>query len=183
MRAGAWSGGHFWPLQRRQRRGRLGHGDRGNHVSIRIIAVGKKHEKWALDGIDRYEKRLRKPFDVSWQLLPHSAREGDAARAEESGRILTKVDRGAFLVVLDERGKNVDSPALAATLQGAFDAGRQVVVVIGGAYGVDYAVRQRADFVWSLSKLVFPHQLVRLILAEQLYRAQEIVGGRPYHHV
>lgn len=152
-------------------------------MSVRVLAVGKKHEKWVVDGIDRYEKRLRKPFDVSWQLLPHSAREGDAARAEESERILAKVDRGAFLVLLDERGKNVDSPALAGTLQVAFDAGRQVVVAIGGAYGVSDEVRTRADFVWSLSKLVFPHQLVRLILAEQLYRAQEIAGGRPYHHV
>lgn len=152
-------------------------------MSVRVLAVGKKHEKWVVDGIDRYEKRLRKPFDASWQLLPHSAREGDAARTEESERILAKVDRGAFLVLLDERGKNVDSPVLAATLQGAFDAGRQVVVVIGGAYGVSDEVRRRADFVWSLSKLVFPHQLVRLILAEQLYRAQEIAAGRPYHHV
>lgn len=152
-------------------------------MSVRVLAVGKKHEKWVIDGIDRYEMRLRKPFDATWQLLPHSAREGDAARSEESERILAKVDRGAFLVLLDERGKNVDSPALAATLRGAFDAGRQVIVVIGGAYGVSDEVRGRADFVWSLSKLVFPHQLVRLILAEQLYRAQEIAAGRPYHHV
>lgn len=152
-------------------------------MSVKILAVGKKHEPWVTEGIARYEKRLRKPFDASWQLLPHSAREGDAARAEESERILAKLDRGAFVVLLDERGRNVDSPALASTLQGAFDAGRSVVVIIGGAYGVEDRVRDRADFVWSLSKLVFPHQLVRLILAEQLYRAQEISGGRPYHHV
>lgn len=152
-------------------------------MAVRILAIGKKHEAWVADGIDRYEKRLRKPFDSSWQLLPHSAREGEAARSEESERILAKLDRDTFVVLLDERGKNVDSPALAATLQGAFDASRQVAVIIGGAYGVDDRVRQRADFVWSLSKLVFPHQLVRLILAEQLYRAQEIAGGRPYHHV
>ena len=152
-------------------------------MSVRILAVGKKHEPWVADGIVRYEKRLRKPFDVTWQLLPHSSREGDAARAEESERILSRVDRDAFLVLLDERGRNVDSPTLARRLQGAFDAGRPVTVVIGGAYGVDDRVRDRADFVWSLSQLVFPHQLVRLILAEQLYRAQEIAGNRPYHHV
>lgn len=152
-------------------------------MSVRILAVGKKHESWVADGIKRYEQRLRRPFDVSWQLLPHSAREGDSARAEESDRILSRIDRASFLVLLDERGQNVDSPALAKRLSDAFDASRQVVVVIGGAYGVDDRVRERADFVWSLSKLVFPHQLVRLILAEQLYRAQEIVGGRPYHHV
>lgn len=152
-------------------------------MTVKILAIGKKHESWVADGITRHEKRLRKPFDVTWQLLPHSSREGDAARAEESERILAKVDRDAYLVLLDERGRNVDSPALAASLRGAFDAGRSVTVVIGGAYGVDDRVRQRADFVWSLSKLVFPHQLVRLILAEQLYRAQEIAAGRPYHHV
>lgn len=152
-------------------------------MSIKVLAVGKKHEAWVKDGIDRYEKRLRKPFDVSWQLLPHSAREGGAARAEESERILQRVDRDAFLVLLDERGENVDSPALAARLHAALGQGTQVVVVIGGAYGVDESVRARAQFVWSLSKLVFPHQLVRLVLAEQLYRAQEIAGGRPYHHV
>lgn len=152
-------------------------------MAVKILAIGKKHETWVTDGVDRYEKRLRKPFDVQWQLLPHSARDGDAARAEESQRVLTKLDARDFVVLLDERGQNVDSPTVAATLQGAFDAGKPVSVVIGGAYGVDERVRQRADFVWSLSKLVFPHQLVRLILVEQLYRAQEIAAGRPYHHV
>lgn len=152
-------------------------------MSVRVLAVGKKHEGWVAPGIERYEQRLRKPFDLSWQLLPHSAREGDAARAEESERLLAKVDRDAFVVLLDERGQNLDSPALAAVLRGAFDASKPVVLAIGGAYGVDDRVRQRADLVWSLSKLVFPHQLVRLIVAEQLYRAQEIAAGRPYHHV
>lgn len=151
-------------------------------MAVRILAIGKKHEDWVTDGIDRYERRLRKPFDTSWQLLPHSSREGDAAREEESERILQRVDRDAFLVLLDERGLNVDSPGLATRLQGAFDRGKQIVVVIGGAYGVNDRVRERANFVWSLSKLVFPHQLVRLVLTEQLYRAQEIAGGRPYHH-
>ncbi|MBK0421847.1 23S rRNA (pseudouridine(1915)-N(3))-methyltransferase RlmH [Leucobacter sp. CSA2] len=152
-------------------------------MSVRIFAVGKKHESWVSEGIGRYEKRLRKPFDASWQLLSHSSRNGEAARAEESERILAKLGRDEFVLLLDERGRNVDSLALAATLRGAFDAGRSVTVLIGGAFGVDDRVRSRADFVWSLSKLVFPHQLVRLILAEQLYRAQEIAAGRPYHHV
>lgn len=152
-------------------------------MSIKILVIGKKHEDWVSDGISRYEKRLRKPFDVTWQLLPHSARDGDAARTEESDRILAKLDRDTFLVLLDERGRNVDSPALAQRLRGALDSNRSVVIVIGGAYGVDERVRTRADFVWSLSLLVFPHQLVRLILAEQIYRAQEITAGRSYHHV
>lgn len=152
-------------------------------MTVRILAIGRKHETWVAEGIDRYERRLRKPFDATWQLLPHSAREGEAARAEESDRLLAKLDRDDFVVLLDERGRNVDSRELARLLRAAFDAARPVALVIGGAYGVDERVRQRADFVWSLSKLVFPHQLVRLIAAEQLYRAQEIAAGRPYHHV
>lgn len=152
-------------------------------MTVKVLAVGKRHEAWVAEGVDRYEKRLRKPFDVSWQLLPHSTREGDSARSEESDRVLSKLDRDAFVVLLDERGCNVDSPEIASRLQAAFDLAKPVALVVGGAYGVDDRLRQRADFVWSLSKLVFPHQLVRLILAEQLYRAQEIAAGRPYHHV
>lgn len=152
-------------------------------MSVRVLAVGKKHESWVSDGVLRYEQRLRKPFDATWQLLPHSARDGEAARAEESERILSKLSREAYVVLLDERGRNLDSPEFAGALQRAFGASRPVSVVIGGAFGVDDRVRERADLVWSLSRLVFPHQLVRLILAEQLYRAQEIAGGRPYHHV
>ncbi|GAA1359319.1 23S rRNA (pseudouridine(1915)-N(3))-methyltransferase RlmH [Arthrobacter rhombi] len=151
-------------------------------MALKVLAIGKKHESWVADGIERYAKRMKKPFDVSWQLLPHSSREGDAARTEESARILAKVSAQDYVVLLDERGTNIDSPALARTLQRPLDTSRTVVLVIGGAYGVDTSVHQRADFTWSLSKLVFPHQLVRLVLAEQLYRAQEIAGGRPYHH-
>ena len=151
-------------------------------MTIRVLSIGKKHEPWVTEGIDRYEKRMKKPFDLKWQLLPHSSREGDSARTEESERILSKVETRDYLILLDERGKNIDSPTLARTLQQPLDTSRNITVVIGGAYGVDASVHSRADFTWSLSKLVFPHQLVRLILSEQLYRAQEIAGGRPYHH-
>lgn len=149
---------------------------------ITIVAIGKKHESWVTDGIERYESRLKKPFNIEWVLLPHSALSDAAARQEESERILSRVDARAFVVLLDERGDELDSPQLAKLFDTVFTAGRQVTLVIGGAYGVDDRVHQRADIVWSLSPLVFPHQLVRLILAEQLYRAQQITAGHPYHH-
>lgn len=151
-------------------------------MAVRVVAIGKRHESWVSEGITRYEKRLKKPWDLTWQLLPHSSRQEDAARAEESERILAKVGPDEHLILLDERGRGFDSPGLSAHLQGQFDLGRTATLVIGGAYGVDASVHARADRVWSLSGLVFPHQLVRLILAEQVYRAQEIAGGRPYHH-
>lgn len=151
-------------------------------MTIKIIAIGKKHEKWVKDGIDRYETRLRKPWDITWQYLPHSSLAEEAARAEESRRILEKVDRDDYLVLLDERGKMLSSPALARLLEAQLGF-KKVVLVIGGAYGVDDSVRARANTVWSLSDLVFPHQLVRLIITEQIYRTGEIAAGRPYHHV
>lgn len=149
---------------------------------IRVLAIGKKHEPWIDDGIARYEKRLVKPWGIEWLLLSHSALEGDAARREESARILDKVSSDDWVILLDETGQNINSPALSRRVEQALDASRRVVIIIGGAYGVDQTVTDRADFTWSLSKLVFPHQLVRLILTEQLYRAQEIAAGRPYHH-
>ena len=150
-------------------------------MSLRIIAVGKKHESWVVEGIERYQKRLQRPFTVEWVLLPHSAKQGLSARQEESERILKRL--GEDLVdLLDERGKNIDSPALSKLLLTPLELSRVVTIVIGGAYGVDQSIHERADFIWSLSLLVFPHQLVRLMLIEQLYRAQEISSGNPYHH-
>ncbi|GGH57924.1 23S rRNA (pseudouridine(1915)-N(3))-methyltransferase RlmH [Rothia aerolata] len=151
-------------------------------MTIKIIAIGKKHEKWVKEGIDRYESRLRKPWDISWNFLAHSSLAEEQARAEESKRILDKVASDDYLILLDERGKNLSSPDLSALIAGNLGF-KQVTLVIGGAYGVDDSVRQRANTVWSLSKLVFPHQLVRLILTEQIYRAGEIANNRPYHHV
>lgn len=150
-------------------------------MSLRIIAVGKKHESWVVEGIERYQKRLQRPFTVEWVLLPHSAKQGLSARQEESERILKRLGED-FVVLLDERGKNIDSPALSKLLLTPLELSRVVTIVIGGAYGVDQSIHERADFIWSLSLLVFPHQLVRLMLIEQLYRAQEISSGNPYHH-
>jgi len=150
---------------------------------ITIVAIGKKHEQWVEDGIQRYEKRLKKPFDVEWVLLPHSSLENVQAREEESQRILSKLATDAFVVLMDETGKNVSTPDIASLLELQFVNAKSVVIVIGGAYGVNARLISRADYVWSLSKLVFPHQLVRLMLTEQLYRSQEIASGGKYHHV
>ena len=133
-------------------------------------------------GYRRYEKRLKPPFNIEWVLLPHSSLEGMRARQEESQALLARLKDDDFVILLDETGRQVTSPQLAAQLEQQFVGSRRVVLVIGGAYGVDETLMARADAVWSLSELVFPHQLVRLILAEQLYRAQEIARGGSYHH-
>lgn len=151
-------------------------------MPIRIIAVGKKHDSWVTEGIERYQERLKRPFQIGWVILPHSSQTDILARQDESGRILSRLNANDYVVLLDEKGKIIDSPALSRLLLTQLESSRQIVIIIGGAYGVDETVHQRANFVWSLSHLVFPHQLVRLILTEQIYRAQEIAGGKPYHH-
>ena len=149
---------------------------------ITIISIGKKHDDWVRDGIERYQKRLRAPYDVKWVLLPHSSLDSASARQEESERILSRLGERNFVVLLDEAGKLLASPELTRLCETQFTVSRPLTVVIGGAYGVTEALHQRADLIWSLSPLVFPHQLVRLILTEQLYRAQEIARGGAYHH-
>ncbi len=151
-------------------------------MPIKIITVGKKHDSWALEGVERYQKRLKQPFLIEWSFLPSSSLNGLEARREESGRILLRLNTNAFVILLDERGKNIDSPALSKLLSDQLSHSREIVIIIGGSYGVDESVNNRADFIWSLSGLVFPHQLVRLILTEQIYRSQEIFAGKPYHH-
>ncbi len=146
---------------------------------INIIAVGKKHDPNITDAINDYEKRLRAPFEVKWVLLPYSsAKNGDEARQDESERIISQLRPADFVVLLDERGQDLSSPDFSALLTSQ----QNIVIIIGGAYGVNDELRQRADRVISLSAMVFPHQLVRLILIEQIYRAQAIATNHPYHH-
>ena len=149
---------------------------------IKVIAIGKKHESWVAEGIERYQKRLKPPFDIEWVLLPHSTLNGTQALENESQAIMAKLSQSDYVILLDERGGMYDSPALAQKLNNLFSNSQNVVLVIGGAYGVDGTLMERANLKWSLSPLVFPHQLVRLIMAEQIYRAQEISSGGPYHH-
>jgi 23S rRNA (pseudouridine1915-N3)-methyltransferase len=149
---------------------------------ITVIAIGKRHESWIVEGLERYSKRLQGPWKIDWVLLPHSALEGPRARQDESERILYKLSPQDYVILLDERGQELASPALSAQLQTLLASDRRVVCIIGGAYGVNDALRARAEMIWSLSPLVFPHQLVRLMLIEQLYRAQSIASNHPYHH-
>lgn len=141
---------------------------------IKIIAGGRKHLDWVNQAIFEYEKRLRKPFNVVWELVEE----------EKLGSMLERwpFTSQQFVVVLDERGKLLTSPEISEILSKQFVNSREVVLVIGGAFGVSEEVRARADLVWSFSKLVFPHQLMRVMLVEQIYRAGEIATGGKYHH-
>ena len=142
---------------------------------IKIIAGGKRHAKEYNEIISDYEKRLRKPYDIEWVFMD----EDKLAKYLEKWPFERTRD---FVICCDERGENISSREYSAKISGAFLQGKDVVILIGGAYGFDESVRERADFVWSFSRLVFPHQIARLIVAEQIYRAAEIAKGSPYHH-
>ncbi|QJU07123.1 23S rRNA (pseudouridine(1915)-N(3))-methyltransferase RlmH [Candidatus Saccharibacteria bacterium oral taxon 488] len=149
-------------------------------MKITILTVGKRHDPWVEPGIRRFLERLRAPFATEMIIIPHSGQIGDRARQDESERLMSRLKPYNFVILLDERGRNLNSPELSRLILDHTD--QHIVIIIGGAYGVTETLYRRADIVWSLSRLVFPHQLVRLILAEQLYRAQEIARGSSYHH-
>ena len=156
-------------------------------MKIQICSVGKTHETYIEEGIAIFCNRINHYFPISWQILspPKQAANMDATilKEEEGKKILEFLQPTDKLILLDERGKNLHSPELANLLQQHADQGtKNLVFLIGGAYGVSDAVKKRADFCWSLSNLVFPHMLVRLILAEQLYRACTIMRNEKYHH-
>ncbi len=157
-------------------------------MKIQLWSVGKPHDPYVKAGIEDFTKRLGNYFAVQWQIIPapkQAATMTDIAlKKAEAASILQLLEKDDHLILLDERGKQLSSPELADMLQKrANESTKRLIFLIGGAYGVDETVAQRANVTWSLSKLVFPHMLVRLILSEQLYRACTILRNEKYHHV
>lgn len=149
-------------------------------MKIRIIAVGRLKASPLLELCDEYVKRMK------WQV---SVREIDAPKgstaAQEAPLILKALGNSSFVVALDERGETYTSPDFAKRIEkwGAAAPGNEVTFLIGGADGFDNAVREKARFLMSFGKQTWPHMLVRVMLLEQIYRAQQIIAGHPYHRV
>lgn len=153
-------------------------------MKIRLLLVGKTDRGHVAEGVAAYFERLARTVTVEQIVLPEAGR-GEPAYQQriECERILAALKPGERVVVLDERGRAMTSPQFAERLGSWRDQGaRQIAFVIGGAYGLTDEVRERADLVMALSAMTFPHQLVRVLFAEQLYRAFSILGGSPYHH-
>lgn len=133
--------------------------------------------------IANYEKRLAGDYQILWRYISTANSTNKLkCQNEESNSLLKQITQTDQVVLLDERGEQKDNQAFAELFEQLAGAQGRVVFIIGGAYGVSEALRRRANFVWSLSKLVFPHQLIRLILIEQLYRTVMVIKGHPYHH-
>ncbi len=157
-------------------------------MKLQLWSVGKAHESYAKTGIEDFTKRINNYFPADWHIVspPKNAAhlsEGELKKAE-AAMLLQQIQKDDYLVLLDERGKQISSPELALWLQKrANESTKRIVFLIGGAFGVDQMVMRRADYTWSLSKLVFPHMLVRLLLTEQIYRACTILRNEKYHHL
>lgn len=150
-------------------------------MTIRIITVGGKNPATHQAIIDDYIKRFPRHIELSWIYIKHAKGDEVSSVTQESEAILKKLSTNSTVILLDETGKQLTSPELSIKLF-AQSTYQDVTCIIGGAYGVSDEVKQKANFVWSLSKLVFPHQLVRTILTEQLYRAYTLSIDHPYHH-
>ncbi|HEX6462268.1 MAG TPA: 23S rRNA (pseudouridine(1915)-N(3))-methyltransferase RlmH [Candidatus Saccharimonadales bacterium] len=153
-------------------------------MKITIITIGKPHEPHIAEAVRLYESRLQRLCKLGWIFLPPSGLgSSERARTAESAAIKGRLTADDTVILLDERGHHWSSPEFAEKLNywQANNRGR-LVFIIGGAYGVDDALRAQTTAVWSLSKLVFPHRLVRVLLVEQLYRAYAILNKLPYHH-
>jgi 23S rRNA (pseudouridine1915-N3)-methyltransferase len=156
-------------------------------MKLQLWSIGKNHEPYVQEGVELFTRRIKHYFPVEWKLIPPPKNTASLPEAElkkkEGEAVLELLGKDDFLILLDEKGKLLSSPETATLLQKKADSGtRNLVFLIGGAFGVSETVRQRAGLVWSFSPLVFPHQLMRLMLAEQLYRACSILNKEKYHH-
>lgn len=157
-------------------------------MKITILAVGKLKEKYLVQGMQEFIKRL-KPYcsleilEVSENALPEkfSTAQLQEHLEIEAQKILKLVPERAYMFLLDLHGQQLSSEALAAQIDGLTNNYSQFVFVIGGAFGVGESLRKRTDYRWSFSQLTFTHQMIRLLLIEQVYRAFKISKGEKYH--
>jgi 23S rRNA (pseudouridine1915-N3)-methyltransferase len=156
-------------------------------MKMQFWSVGKAHESYLKEGIELFTKRISHYYPVEWNILPSPKHTGmlseNDLKLKEGSMILEWLAPDDYLVALDENGKQIRSEGLANFIQTRSNQSvKNLIFLIGGAYGLDDRILKRANYKWSLSELVFPHQLVRLILAEQIYRACTIIRNEKYHH-
>ncbi|MCK5639522.1 MAG: 23S rRNA (pseudouridine(1915)-N(3))-methyltransferase RlmH [Gammaproteobacteria bacterium] len=154
-------------------------------MHIHLIAVGHRMPAWVESGYGEYAKRL--PAECSLKLvevpLAKRGKNADIARLQqqEAERILNAIPKGAKVVALEVTGKSWSTQKLSGHMQDWLQGGQDIALLVGGPDGLSAECRQRADLLWSLSPLTLPHPLVRIVIAEQLYRAWSIIQGHPYH--
>ena len=155
-------------------------------MHITLIQIGKTKFTYLQEGIHDYHKRILHYIDFKEITVPDLRNAGKLNIAEikkkEGEKVMKLLRKTDFLILLDERGKQFNSEEFSGIIQKSINSGRDIVFLIGGAYGFSDGIYSRTNDQVSLSKMTFSHQIVRLIFAEQLYRAMTIIRGEPYHH-
>lgn len=156
-------------------------------MNLKLITIGKTSDSWLKQGVEVYTKRMIHYLPFEYMEIPDVKIAKGTSEAEvkrlEGLEVLKRIDSSAFLIILDEQGKEFTSEELASHLQKRMNAGiKTLVFLIGGPYGFSEALYERANEKMSLSKLTFSHQMVRVFAVEQLYRAMTILRNEPYHH-
>ena len=146
--------------------------------------IGKTTEGYLREGIDVYCRKLGHYMNSEIKIIPVSSDKNQAkALGEESSKILKSVSAQDFIVVLDENGKQFSSVELSKEIQKVLNRSYpKMVFIVGSAYGIDPELKKRADMILSFSRFTFTHQMIRLLLIEQVYRAMTILKGESYHH-
>jgi 23S rRNA (pseudouridine1915-N3)-methyltransferase len=154
-------------------------------MALSVIAVGTRMPGWVEAGVEEYARRMRNELGFSIVEIAMAKRGKNVnvgqCMQREGEAMLAKVSGSDYVVALDVKGRALDTPGLANRLQHIQEQGRRLVLLVGGPDGLDPSCLQRADETWSLSPLTMPHPLVRILLAEQLYRAHSLNKGHPYH--
>jgi 23S rRNA (pseudouridine1915-N3)-methyltransferase len=154
-------------------------------MQINLISVGNRMPSWVVAGYDEYAKRLPRECELVLKEIAPGKRgkNSDVARIvrDEGERMLAAIPSGVQIVTLDIPGKPWTTPELAQALDRWLASGQSVALLVGGPEGLADAAKQRAHESWSLSKLTFPHPLVRIVVAEQIYRAWSLLNNHPYH--
>ena len=154
-------------------------------MKLSILAVGTRMPGWVEEGFAEYQKRMPREARIELTEIKPEKRDGgktaEQVMAAEAMRIIAALPKGCLRVALDERGKSFTSLQLAERLKEWLASGRDVALIVGGADGLAPEIKQDCDLLWSLSTLTLPHPLVRIVLAEQLYRAMSILQNHPYH--
>ena len=150
-------------------------------ADVRLIAIGQKMPDWVQTACTEYLARFRRQFKLILEEIPASKKARTEAKEEQRKRMLDRLKPSDFLVLLDERGQSYSTVELAEQLTRWELTSRPLVFALGGTDGWCEGMCERADSQWSLSRLVFPHPLARIIVVEQLYRADSVRQGHPYH--
>ena len=152
-------------------------------MKLRVLSVGSRCPGWIRQGFDEYAKRLPREMPLTLTEVPAPRHHQDSAKVDEyeAKKIAEKISSSDWVVAMDEAGRQLDSKGVSAELNRWRDMGKDIVFLIGGANGLSPELLSRADQCLSLSALTFPHYMVRVLLAESLYRAWTISIGHPYH--